>query len=252
MVEISNQQTNFQTKKEAAMSTIDFITVSRTPERVNTLRQSINFAMGGAIPFQLTVMDGTKYDLFSGYNAAAERTRGEVLIFIHDDVQLLANPLAFGKPLQLLQNPDTGFIGAAGSRILDTTGAWWGGNLTPQQTFQNCRGMIFHAAQNEFGIHALTWPGGSAEFGQVLVVDGVMLMCHRRTIKRLNGFDGSAYRGFHFYDVDTTFRAHQLGLKNFVAPLPLLHASLGRYDEAWEKNRRIFAEKYKADLPKTL
>ena len=205
--------------------------------------------MAGAFPFQLTVIDGNTHDLFTGYNAAAAKTTGEILIFIHDDVQLLCNPLAFGRPLQLLQNETTGFIGAAGSRILESTGQWWGGNLTREQTYANCRGMIFHGAQNDFGIHALIWPGGAAEFGQIMVVDGVMLMCHRRTFDRVNGFDSATYQGFHFYDVDTTFRAHQMGLKNYAAPLPLLHGSLGRYDEAWEKNRAIFAEKYRAVLP---
>jgi hypothetical protein len=231
------------------MSPIEFITVSRTPVRVQSLRQSIALSMAGAFPHQLTVIDGNTHDLFTGYNTAAAQTTGEILIFIHDDVQLLANPLAFGRPLQLLQNPETGFIGAAGSRILDTTGKWWGGNLTREETFTHCRGLIFHGAQNEFGIHGLVWPGGSAEFGQILVVDGVLLMCHRNTFNRVNGFDATTYQGFHFYDVDTTFRAHQLGLKNYAAPLPLLHASLGRYDEAWEKNRAIFAEKYKSALP---
>lgn len=234
------------------MTPVEFITVSRTPQRVQSLQQSIGLAMAGAFAHQLTVIDGNTDDLFTGYNAAAAKTSGEILVFIHDDVQLLANALAFARPFQLLQNLDTGFIGAAGSRILDTTGAWWGGTLTKEQTFQNCRGQIFHAAQNEFGIHGLIWPGGSAEFGQVLVVDGVMLMCHRRTFNRVNGFDANTYKGFHFYDVDTTFRAHQLGLKNFAAPLPLLHASLGKYDEKWERNRAIFAEKFKAELPRKL
>ena len=49
--------------------------------------------------------------------------------------------------------------------------------------------------------------------------------------------------------LSATFRAHQLGLKNYAAPLPLLHPSLGKYDEVWEKTRAIFAEKYKVVLP---
>ena len=234
------------------MPTIEFITVSRTPDRVRLLAQSIGLAMGSVYPHKLRVMDGNQFDLFTGYNLAVSQTTAEILIFVHDDVQLLANPLIFEKPFENLNQLSTGFIGAAGSRILDTTGAWWGGNLTPQQTFSNCRGMINHAAANEFGMNSLIWPGGTAEFGQVMVVDGVLLMCHRRTFNRLNGFDDKTYKGFHFYDVDTTFRAHQLGLKNYAAPLPLLHQSMGKYDEKWEKNRAIFANKYQSLLPCSL
>jgi hypothetical protein len=231
------------------MNPIEFITLSRNPQRVQTLAQSIDLALRGVYPHRLTVVDGNRYDLFSGYNFGAAQTTGEILVFIHDDVQLICNALPLGKPLELLQNPETGFIGAAGSRILDTTGAWWGGNLTREKTFSSCRGLIFHTANNPFSIHGLVWPGGTANFGQVIVVDGVLLMCHRRTFDRLNGFDSATFGGFHFYDVDTTFRAHQLGLKNYAAPLPFIHGSLGNYGEAWEKNRKIFADKYKSLLP---
>jgi hypothetical protein len=78
---------------------LEFITVSRTPQRVQSLRQSLALATAGAMPHQLTVIDGNTHDLFTGYNAGAAQTTGEILIFIHDDVQLLANPLAFGRPL---------------------------------------------------------------------------------------------------------------------------------------------------------
>jgi GT2 family glycosyltransferase len=234
------------------MPVIDFITVSRTPQRVQLLQQSLGLSLGTIVPHQLIVIDGNSHDLFTGYNAGAAKATADVLAFIHDDVQLLGNALTFGRPLQLLQDPSIGFIGAAGSRILDTTGAWWGGNLTRQQTFANCRGMVLHAAQNEFGIHALVWPGGSAEFGQVLVVDGVFLMCHRRTFDRLGGFDAATFKGFHFYDVDITFRAHQQGLKNLVAPIPMLHASTGNYGPEWEASRRVFVEKHKRALPASL
>ncbi len=48
---------------------------------------------------------------------------------------------------------------------------------------------------------------------------------------------------------DHVQRAHLLGLKNYAAPLPMLHASLGKYTDAWEMNRRIFVEKHRASLP---
>lgn len=231
------------------MTPLEFITVSKTPQRIELLGQSIALAMGTAFTYRLTAIDGNTHDLFTGYNAGAAQTTGEILIFIHDDARLLCNALAFGRPLQLLLDAHTGFIGAAGSRLLDTTGMWWAGNLSREESLKNCRGLIFHPDTNEFGIHAKNWPGGRALFGQVLVVDGVLLMCHRRVFDHLQGFDAGTYQGFHFYDVDTTFRAHQLGLKNYAAPLPLLHLSSGKYDEAWEKNRAIFAEKHKAVLP---
>ena len=234
------------------MPTIDFITLSRKPENVKILARSIELAMGKVFSFTLTVVDGNHHDLFNGYNFGASKTTGDILVFVHDDAQFLGNPLTFGLPFELLQEPATGFIGVVGARFLGVNGTWWGDHLTREHIMSQCRGMILNTRQNEFGMHSVVWPGGSGEFGQVMVIDGVLLMCHRRTFVRIGGFDADHFGGFHFYDLDTTFRAHLAGLKNYVAPMPVLHQSQGKYDEAWEKNRQIFAEKHKAVLPCSL
>jgi GT2 family glycosyltransferase len=235
------------------MHGIDFITVSRNPERVAALERSISLSLGPIIPSQLTVVDGNQHDLFTGYNAGIAKTSAEILVFVHDDVSLMCNSLAFGRPVQmLLQDQHCGFIGTVGSRLLDRTGTWWGDELPPQQAAMVSRGMIFQRGNNEFGMRTYVWPAGAADFGQVLVIDGLFLMCHRRTIEKINGFDSAGFKGFHYYDIDTTFRAHQLGLRNYVAPIPMLHESRGSYGEEWDKNRKIFVEKHKAALPVSL
>jgi GT2 family glycosyltransferase len=198
---------------------------------------------------KLTVVDGNRYDLFAGYNAGAAQTSGDILVFIHDDVQIIGNVLSFARPIRHLTDPATGFIGGFGSKLLNERGTWWEKNQPKQQIAENCLGMVFCPSANEFSMDAAVWPGLTARFGRVLVVDGVLLMCHRRTFDRLGGFDAATYKGFHFYDVDITFRAHQLGLKNYAAPLPMLHASLGKYGDDWEINRKIFVEMHRASLP---
>jgi GT2 family glycosyltransferase len=235
------------------MHGIDFITVSRNPERVASLQRSISLAVADLIPSQLTVIDGNQHDLFTGYNAGIAQTSAEVLVFVHDDVTLMCNALALGRPLQmLLQDKYCGFIGAVGARVVDSTGTWWGEDKPQQEAIRVSRGMVLQRGNNEFGIRAYVWPAGAADFGQVIVVDGLFLMCHRQTIQQLNGFDSATYKGFHYYDIDTTFRAHQLGLRNYVAPIPMLHESRGKYDEVWDASRKIFVEKHKAALPCSL
>lgn len=228
---------------------IEFITLSRSKEVPKQLANSIAMMMLRMHPWNLTVIDGEKHDLFNGYNAGAAETKGEYLAFVHDDVQFLGNPLTMARPLQCMENPQCGFIGVAGSRILVEDGCWWAQN-TSIEVLTNCRGMVAHPNDGDFGLRYNTWPPGSALFGQVLVMDGVLLMCHRRTFEALGGFDAKNYTGFHFYDVDITFRAAmELKLVNLVAPIPILHLSPGAMQEDWERNRQIFVRKFAGMLP---
>jgi hypothetical protein len=49
--------------------------------------------------------------------------------------------------------------------------------------------------------------------------------------------------------VDISLRAHFAGLKNYVAPIPVFHASKGNYDQVWEAARQVFLRKWAGRLP---
>lgn len=226
---------------------IDFICVSNRPEKQQKLAASIPLAIGDLSPWNLTVVDASEYDLFRGYNQGAAQTKGEILAFVHDDVQFLGNPLSMAAPLAALNDPQVGFVGPAGTRLLSRDAAWWIDNTSPGSP--NCRGAVVQTNTTRYGIHANVWPEGKGEFGQVVVLDGVLLMCHRRTFERLNGFDGQTYNGFDFYDIDITFRASMEQLINLAAPILLLHDSIGATSQGWEANRQIFLKKFGHLLP---
>jgi hypothetical protein len=233
---------------------IDFIVLSRDPKNTETLSQSIALTLGNLSPWNLTIVDGNQYDLFSGFNLGARQTEGDILVFVHDDVQFLGSPLTMAGPLNLLKDPKVGFIGVAGSRMLEPrTCQWWGGNTDPE-IVSNCRGMVYHAVPAvDFGLVVDGWPHQYAiQFGQVLVLDGVLLMCSRRTFGQVGGFDDKNYKGFHFYDIDITFGASLANLVNLAAPIPILHGSIGGTDANWETNRAIFLKKYGHLLPASI
>lgn len=227
---------------------LEFICLSKRPAAVQKMAASIPMVMGSLSPFNLTIISGDHYDLFSGFNLGAKQTKGELLAFIHDDVQFLGNPLTTGPALAMLAEPTTGFVGVAGSRFLPEDACWWGGG-TRVDVMNECRGMAAHADSFEFGMHVNVWPTGAAKFGRVLVLDGVLLMCHRRTFEQLGGFDEKGYKGFDFYDVDITFRASMANLANFAAPIPILHQSGGIPGPRWDANRKIFLSKFGHMLP---
>lgn len=232
---------------------IGFITVTKEPCRVTRLEESLRATFGESdgSNWTLRVVDGHRHDLFSGYNAGAAQSSGDILVFLHDDVLVLGNRLAFDKPLALLQEPTTGFIGVIGANRVNLQGTWWG-DMPQQQAFAYCRGEVMvpdTVAPNVFGINSFVWSDSLGVFGLALVVDGVFLMCRRQTFEKLGGFDAATFQGFHFYDVDMTLRASFAGLKNYVAPIPIYHESLGKYDDAWEAQRQKFVTKWAGKLP---
>ncbi len=65
----------------------------------------------------------------------------------------------------------------------------------------------------------------------------------RRHVWEATRFDAERYDGFHFYDLDFTWRASGAGARLAVpADLTLFHASQGRYGEAWRRYARRFVE----------
>jgi hypothetical protein len=56
--------------------------------------------------------------------------------------------------------------------------------------------------------------------------------------------------GFHFYEIDFCFRNYLEGVKiGVTSDIDVTHLSIGQTNEKWEENRKIFAEKYKDNLP---
>ncbi len=57
-------------------------------------------------------------------------------------------------------------------------------------------------------------------------------------------------KGFHFYDVDFSFRNYIAGVKvGVTSDIDVTHLSIGETNDQWEENRKEFAEKYKDKLP---
>jgi GT2 family glycosyltransferase len=77
----------------------------------------------------------------------------------------------------------------------------------------------------------------------VRALDGVF-MAVRRHVWEAHRFDEGTFDGFHFYDVDFTWRASGAGAWLAVPlDLTLFHRSPGRYDAAWRRYVRRFAAK---------
>jgi GT2 family glycosyltransferase len=173
--------------------------------------------------------------LCEGYNRGVQQSAGEVLIFAHDDVEVLSNDLR-EKLERHLQVYDV--IGIAGtSRLLD--GNWL--SAGPPYLF----GQVAHAHAAGYAITIYSVPARTV--GQIQAMDGLFFVA-KRTVVDAIAFDARTFDGFHCYDLDFTFSAHRAGFKLGICnDIHLIHYSQGESykDPKLPQYRRRLQDKHK-------
>jgi hypothetical protein len=172
--------------------------------------------------------------LCEAYNRALRDARGEVVIFSHDDVDILAPDFAALLVAALVRFDVVGVAGATRAN----GPAWsWAGH-------PHVHGWITHrsAATGDWLVSISSpWP----VVGGAQVLDGVLLAGRRRTFEAVL-FDAATFDGFHFYDIDFTLRAARAGWRiGICAELLLVHESEGHYDADWGR----YADRFRAKYP---
>ena len=172
--------------------------------------------------------------LCEAYNRGATRASGEILIFCHDDIDIVHAD--FGERLlRHLESHDV--VGIAGaSRLVN---ADWGHAGLP-----HVHGQIVHKppGQEDYLYFCAGLQAPVVENIQAL--DGVFIGMHR-TVWEAVRFDEATFDGFHGYDIDFTYRAFLAGYCLAVPmDLLLIHFSTGGYDLKWQAANRKFLRKF--------
>lgn len=176
--------------------------------------------------------------LAEAYNRGLDRVRGDVVVFSHDDIELLAPDFASRLEAHLAQHD---LVGIAGTTRL-VGGAW-------HLAGEPYDAMLVVAPHPQTGTPTMVIEGrGPLVVPGMQALDGVFLATRTTTAQALR-FDADTFDGFHLYDLDFTFRAHLAGLQLAVCrDLVLWHASQGRYDARWDLARQRFERKFAGRL----
>jgi len=186
-------------------------------------------------PYELIVIDDAR-SLCEGYNRGLARARGEIVVFSHDDIELLCGDL--GGILRRRLDTFAG-IGVAGTTRLGAMG--WA-----QSGIRHARGVVTRGSARGFDIQLF----GAAELvsADIQALDGVWFAIRSDVAKQV-GFDADTFDGWHGYDTDFTFRCHLAGFKLAVTlEVKLIHFSFGMLDRAWRVYEQRFREKHAAVL----
>ena len=217
------------------MITIGFSTRKIDDNFVELLKKSSGISNPEIIP----VENNGQFSLTEVYNKILNDSKNDIVILCHDDIYF--DSKNWGQKIlnHFKRNPDYGVLGLAGSTQLPSSAKWW-------EDFSKMRGIVNHEHGGKKWESKYS-PSLGNQIDDTVLVDGLFIVINKNNIKK--NFN-EEIKGFHFYDVDFSFRNFIDDVKiGVMYDVRVTHKSIGETNEQWEKNREVFAEKYKDILP---
>lgn len=209
---------------------VSVITCSKNNQEYNELKDNLKQHM----PIGTEFLKMRNFESMAcGYNRGIERSKGNLLVFCHEDIRLFNTKGASTvvKLLRELQDDTIGFVGVAGSSEYKDL-RWW-------ENSGSVKGQVFHCN------NIRTWTTYYGPNGDAMVLDGILLACNKSLFDEIGLFDESI-PGFDFYDIEITLRSFSSGKRNVVHSIPIIHKSLGDgvLKDNWIKASKQVSEKY--------
>ncbi len=177
--------------------------------------------------------------LCEGYTRGFSRARGEIIVFSHDDIEILSTDFAMTLA-RCLRDHD--MVGVAGATRFPEGGLW----TTPGP--RHIHGQVAQRAPGNKS-YAVTVFGVSGPIvSNIQVLDGVFFAVRRKVLEVVH-FDAETFDGFHFYDLDFSHRVYLAGFRVAVSnEIVLVHQSMGNFDDEWRKYGHRFLHKFRGTL----
>ncbi len=222
---------------------LSIIICSRNQAISNDLSENIKNTVG--CEYELIVIDNSenKYSIFEAYNLGIDKSSGDYLCFIHDDI--LFHTQNWGKVVQRIfdQDQQIGLIGIAGAKSkTKMPSLWWS---CPKED------KVATIIQHIPGRAVERWNPGKSEkaITKVVAVDGVFM----GTRKDNRILFHSGVSGFHNYDLNLSFEYKKYGYEIVVVNEILIeHFSLGNIREDWFESSYELFKFYEKHLPLNL
>jgi hypothetical protein len=219
------------------MITIAFSTKSEKPELIEHFKKSSGYEKG--IHVIQKINNGEK-SLSQVYNEVLKESPNDIIIFTHDDVYFDTKAW-YHKIKSHFEKSEYGILGLAGTTHLSETGQWWETSKKKDMV-----GIVNHESGGRKWESKYSEAIGN-DIYPVVIVDGVFIAVDRKKLKK--NFN-EEFQGFHFYDLPFCYENYMEGVKvGVITNVRLTHKSVGMTNEQWEKNRKLFVEKYSSTLP---
>ncbi|CAG0989951.1 hypothetical protein BURK1_02211 [Burkholderiales bacterium] len=214
---------------------LSFVINSIDPAKFAAVGATITRATGGA-RFEIVGIHDAK-SMCDGYRRGLAMTRGDPVVFCHDDIELLMTDL----PARLARHRERfDLFAPVGTRKLVSMN-WADAGA------EHLYGAM--SGENPDGTFGTGFFGGDArEIDGIVALEGVFIVA-RRDAALAVGWDAETFDDWHGYDADFSFRAHLAGWRvGVVLDLAIIHRSRGRKDAGYQRSKSLFARKHAGRL----
>jgi glycosyltransferase involved in cell wall biosynthesis len=168
-----------------------------------------------------------------------EQSTNDIVVLCHDDIYFDSKNWGSKILKHFKRSPEYGILGLAGSTQLPESAKWW-------EDFSKMKGIVNHEHEGKKWESKYSSSLGN-QIEDVVLVDGLFIVLNKKNIKQTFNEE---IKGFHFYDVDFSYRNFIEDVKiGVIYDVRVTHKSIGQTNEQWEQNRIKFAEKHKDLLP---
>ena len=217
------------------MITIVYSTRTANP----TFQKEISNTIGVRKYQVLEYTNNGEYSLTELYNKGLKEAENDIVVFCHDDIYFERKNWGSRLLKTFKKNDDLGIVGIAGSKYLPPSGCWW-------EERRSMVGVVSHEHEGKKWTNKYS-PNLGNRIDDVVLVDGLFFAVMKDRIKTNFNED---IKGFHFYDIDFSFKNLMAGVKIGVTyEVKVTHRSIGQTNDEWEHNRSVFAETNKDNLP---
>jgi len=224
----------------SALPHLSVVICSIDDERFGRISANLAQRLSGISHEVIRIDDASS--LAEGYNRGLDRSRADLLIFCHDDIELLQTDVA-ARLLAQLKHHDV--VGVAGTtRLMDSHWGSAGAPATHGQVLQPLEGNEGYV----LNVFCQDDDARDASHHNIQALDGLFIAARRDAALALR-FDAATFDGFHLYDLDFSFRAHLAGYRVGVChDILIYHQSNGHKDAVWQGYGVRFEDKYAAQL----
>lgn len=209
---------------------ISFIVCSITPAKLDALSRNLGRCLDGKAWELIHISDAKS--LCEGYTRGALRAVGELLVFCHDDIEIVCDGF-HRRLINACEGADV--VGVTGTTLVSGPAVPWSGS-------PHVHGRVTHIASDGKLLPSIS-SLASARVDRAQAIDGLFIATWRHVVERL-GFDAETFSGFHFYDIDFSYRAFRAGLNvRIQSDIALIHHSAGVFgSDYWRYADRFLAK----------
>lgn len=182
-----------------------------------------------------------RYSITAAYNEGVRRSKGNVLVFMHQDVFFVEGGWG-NKLLAKFDDVNIGLIGVAGTDYLAADNPAW---VSPGRPF--IHGQVIHELDkgNKYHLTVFSWDKTDVP---VVAVDGLFFAVRADLFAKVS-FDEATFDGFHFYDIDLCMQVREHAECRVTRDILVKHLSGGSFDATWKMYAQRFIAKYAGRLP---